>query len=222
MKLTDDILKELEKYKKYWWKDDINYEEIKRDAFKLLIFTILSQNTSSENTRRAFIGLSKKFDITPITLANARKDEIAAAIKCGGLHRVKAGRIREAAGYICEEWNGNMGWVYNLTKEKLREELLKIPGVGEKTADVIISSIHGYENAFVIDTHMKRIAIRLKLVDEKAGYKEIQEKLSNIFPWEKIGDREETVALFWLMAKYTCSSRKPKCNECPLKSICKR
>jgi endonuclease III len=86
MKLTDDILKELEKYKKYWWKDDINYEEIKRDAFKLLIFTILSQNTSSENTRRAFIGLSKKFDITPITLANAGKDEIAAAIKCGGLY----------------------------------------------------------------------------------------------------------------------------------------
>ena len=222
MKLTHEILEELKKYKKYWWRDDINYEEIKRDAFKLLIFTILSQNTSSENTRRAFISLSKKFDINPRTLANATENEIADAIRCGGLHRAKAGRVKKAAGYICKRWNGNMGWVYNLMKEKLREELLKIPGVGEKTADVLIASIYGCENAFVIDTHMRRIAIRLKLVDEKAGYREIQERLSSIFPWEKIENKEEVVALFWLMAKYTCSARKPKCNECPLKSICKR
>ncbi len=55
MRLTDEILEELKKYKKYWWKDDINFEEIKKKPYELLIFTILSQNTSSENTRRAFI-----------------------------------------------------------------------------------------------------------------------------------------------------------------------
>ncbi|MEM1514418.1 MAG: endonuclease III [Candidatus Thermoplasmatota archaeon] len=221
MKLTEEILKELEKYKKYWWKDDINFEEIKKDAFKLLIFTILSQNTSSENTRRAFVSLSKKFTISPSILAKAGEEEISLAIRCGGLHKVKAERIKKASAYIAEKWNG-MEWIYDLPKEKLREELIKIPGVGEKTADVIIASIYGYENAFVIDTHMRRIAIRLKLVDEKASYREIQEKLSGIFPWEKIENREEVVALFWLMAKYTCNARKPKCDECPLKKICKR
>ncbi|MBC7080833.1 MAG: endonuclease III [Thermoplasmatales archaeon] len=222
MKLTDEILEELKKYKKYWWKDDINFEEIKKDPYKLLIFTILSQNTSSENTRRAFISLSKKFDLMPSILANASKNEIASALKRGGLHRVKAGRIKEASRYICEKWNGVMDWVYNLPKEKLREELLKIPGVGEKTADVIVSSIYGYENAFVVDTHMRRIAIRLGLADESSSYKEIQEKLKNIFPWEKIENKEEVAALFWLMAKYTCNAKKPKCNECPLAKFCKR
>ncbi len=135
---------------------------------------------------------------------------------------MKAGRIKKASEYICNKWDSSMNWVYKLPKEKLREELFKIPGVGEKTADVIVSSIHGYENAFVVDTHMKRIAIRLGLADESSSYKKIQEKLSDIFPWEKIENKEEIVALFWLMAKYTCNARKPRCNECPLKSLCKR
>lgn len=225
MQISEEMLKKLQKYEKYWWKEDeeLDYEEVKKNPFQLLIFTVLSQNTSSQNTRKAYIGLKRKFPISPFILAKANENEISETIKAGGLHRIKAKRIIEISQYIVSKWNGDLSWIYKIPKEKAREELLKLPGIGDKTADVMLSSIYGQSEAFVVDTHMRRIAIRMGLVNEKASYEEIQEKLKNIFPWDKIKDREEKiVGLFWLLAKHTCSAMKPKCHKCPLSSICKK
>ncbi len=225
MQISEEMLKKLQKYEKYWWKEDeeLDYEEVKKNPFQLLIFTVLSQNTSSQNTRKAYIGLKRKFSVSPFILAKANENEVSEAIKAGGLHRIKAKRIIEISQHIVNKWNGDLSWIYKIPKEKAREELLKLPGIGDKTADVMLSSIYGQSKAFVVDTHMRRIAIRMGLVNEKASYEEIQEKLKNIFPWDKIKDREEKiVGLFWLLAKHTCSAMKPKCHECPLSSICKK
>lgn len=93
--------------------------------------------------------------------------------------------------------------------------LTELPGIGEKTADVLLASKYGYHEVFVIDTHMDRIAKRLGLVEENAKYAEIQEAVKKFLPKsERVG------GLFWLLAKYTCRAQRPKCYECPLNNIC--
>lgn len=226
MKLSEEIISKMEgRYSKYWWKEDeeLQYKEISKDIFKLLIFTVLSQNTSGVNTRKAYIGLQKKFDVNPHVLANADVEEIADAIRAGGLHNIKAVRIKKISQEVIERYNGDLNKILKDESGKLKEKLMKLSGVGNKTADVILSSLYGHRNAFVVDTHMRRIAIRLGIADETSDYEEIQEALRKIFPWERISkDKEERVAgLFWLMAKYTCDARKPKCHECLLKKFCK-
>ncbi len=106
----------------------------------------------------------------------------------------------------------------------VREKIIRLPGVGDKTADVLISSIHGHREALVVDTHMWRIAIRLGLVEKDAAYMRVQEALTKFFPWKKIPkDKEERmVGLFWMLAKHTCVSRRPKCKECLLNKICEK
>jgi len=224
--LTPQMLEILEeKYAKYWWKDEDEkeYTEVKKDSFKLLIFTILSQNTSGINTRRAYKGLKNAFDISPRSLAHANEQKIAAAIKAGGLHRIKARRIKEVAEFIIKKWNGSMEKMLEGGRDVARNNLLSLPGIGEKTADVILSSLYGNRDSIVIDTHMKRIAIRLGIVEKNATYKEIQKAIRNIFPWETIppSKEERILALFWLMAKHTCDARKPRCHECILRNNCR-
>ncbi|MEM1573125.1 MAG: hypothetical protein QXI49_00150 [Candidatus Methanomethylicaceae archaeon] len=222
MKLSKELLEEMEKrYMKYWWKDDeeLNYKEIVSDPFKNLIFTILSQNTSNNNTKRAYISLKKNYSIDPFTLSKVNEKELSQVIKPGGLHNIKSKRIIEVSKYIVEKYNGDINKVLSLPKEKIREELKKMKGIGDKTADVIMSSLFGQKEYFVVDTHMMRVAKRLGLVNEKASYNEVQRALKEFLPLEI--DEEKVAGLFWLFAKYTCDKRKPKCNDCLLNYMCK-
>jgi len=211
-------------YSRYWWSRDEEslFRKAMSDPFKNIIFTLLSQNTSSENTRRAYLGLIRRFEVEPQALSEAEEKEISEAIRPGGLHRVKAKRIKEIAHHVLSEHDGDLSWVYKEPKEALREKIMRLPGVGDKTADVLISSIHGHREALVVDTHMRRIAIRLGLAEKNASYQETQEALTNFFPWKSIPKRKEerTVGLFWMLAKHTCTARRPKCERCMLAGIC--
>lgn len=225
--MPKSLLKLLEeKYSKYWWSSDEEalYNEAMSDLFKSLIFTILSQNTSSKNTYKAYLGLKAKFKINPITLASANEKDLSEAIKSGGLYKVKAERIKKLANIILEKYNGELTWIYLEPKNIVREKLLELPGVGNKTVDVLLSRIHGYRESIVVDTHMRRIALRLGLVKKNASYREVQNALKNFFPWNAIKKEEEEkfIGLFWILAKYICKARNPKCKECVLNSICKK
>jgi endonuclease-3 len=222
MKFPKELIKELEKrYYKYWWRDDeeLNYKEISSDLFKHLIFTILSQNTSNNNTRRAYISLKKHYSIDPFTLSKLDPKELSEVIRPGGLHNIKANRIIKVSKFIVENYGGDLRKILSFPKEEIRKKLLEIDGIGEKTADVIMISLFGQKEYFVVDTHMRRIAKRLGLVDEKASYSEIQKALKEFLPLEE--DDERIWSLFWFLAKYTCNSRKPKCEECILNNICR-
>jgi len=211
-------------YSRYWWSRDEEslFRKAMSDPFQNIIFTLLSQNTSSENTRRAYLGLIRKFEVAPQCLLEADARELSEAIRPGGLQRVKARRIKEIARYVLSEYDGDLSWVYSEPKEVVREKVMRLPGVGDKTADVLISSIHGHREALVVDTHMRRIAVRLGLVEENASYQEVQEALTHFFPWESIPKRREEriVGLFWMLAKHTCTARRPKCEGCMLAGIC--
>jgi len=205
-----------EKYGPKWW--PVHYpEETSKDQFKHLIMTVLSQNTSEANCIRAYNGLAAKFEIKPEVLAHAKEADIRGTIRSGGLYNVKAKRIRELSKAVLEKFRGNMIPVLALPKQKAREKLMELPGIGPKTADVLLASRHGYKQVFVVDTHMDRIAKRLGLVRPDAKYEEIQLALKNFIPWDK---GERVGGLLWLLAKYTCKAQNPKCSECPIIETC--
>lgn len=205
-----------ERYGPKWW--PVQYpEEVSRDPFKNLILTILSQNTSEANCLRAYKGLAAKFEVKPEILAGAEEAEIREAIRSGGLYNVKARRIKEISKAVLEKFGGDLNQILSLPKEKAREKFMELPGIGPKTADVLLASRYGYGQVFVVDTHMDRIAKRLGLVKPEAKYEEIQVALKNFIPWDK---GERVGGLFWLLAKYTCRAQNPQCFECPIIDIC--
>ena len=205
-----------EKYGRYWW--PVEYpDEVSTDPFKNLIITVLSQNTSEINCVRAYKGLSAKFEVKPEVLAKANVDEIKEAIRRGGLYNVKSKRIKALSQAVLEKLGGDVSSVLALPKEEAREKLMELPGIGKKTADVLLAHQHSYAEVTVVDTHMERIAKRLGLVKPKAKYEETQKALKAFIPWEK---GERTSGLFWLLAKYTCRAQNPKCHECPIIHLC--
>jgi len=205
-----------EKYGPKWW--PVEYpEEVSKDPFKNLIITVLSQNTSETNCVRAYKGLSSKFEVKPQVLARAEEADIREAIRSGGLYNVKAKRIKEVSKAVLKKFHGNLAQILALPKAEAREKFMELPGIGPKTADVLLTTRHGYSQVFVVDTHMDRIAKRLGLVKPDAKYEAIQRTLQDFIPWDK---GERVGGLFWLLAKYTCRAQNPKCFECPLNEIC--
>jgi endonuclease-3 len=205
-----------EKYGPKWW--PVQYpEEVSKDPFKNLIMTVLSQNTSEANCVRAYKGLAAKFEVNPAILAHAKEADIREAIRSGGLYNVKAKRIKELSKAVLEKFSGDLAPILALPKKEARERFMELPGIGPKTADVLLAERHGYSQVFVVDTHMERIAKRLGLVKPNAKYEEVQVALRDFIPWDK---GERVGGLFWLLAKYTCTAQNPKCPECPIIDIC--
>jgi len=202
------------KYGPLWpWPDDYFSD----DPFKNLVLTILSQNTSESNCLRAYKGLKDRFEITPQALIAAPEKEIRKAIKSGGLYNIKAKRLKDVAKVVIEEYNNNLDSVLSLPKEDAKKQLLKLPGIGDKTADVILTTRHSYKEVIPVDTHMDRIAKRIGLVEKKANYEKTQEALKKFLPSKY---RERGAGLLWLLAKHTCKPQNPKCKECVLKGMC--
>ena len=143
-------------------------KDVFSDPFKNLIITVLSQNTSEINCVRAYEGLAARFDVKPEVLANADLNMIKEAIRRGALYNLKAKRIKEISRVVLEKFNGDLNSVLTLPKEEAKKRLMELPGVGEKTADVLLSSRYGYREVYVVDTHIGRIAKRLGLVKENA------------------------------------------------------
>ncbi len=188
------------------------------DPFKNLIIGILSQNTSDRNSTRAYMGLIKEFGkITPEILAKAPLNKIKNAIKPGGLYNLKAKRIKKLAEIILKKYNGDLTKITKLPEEKAREELLKLPGIGPKTADVFI----GYcmkKDTLPIDTNIERVVKRIGVVHKNAKYEEIQKALNRIVPPEQ---RLRCHELLIRLGRDFCKVRNPLCERCPIRSICR-
>ncbi len=205
-----------EKYGRYWWPVEYPKETL-TDPFKNLIITVLSQNTSEANCVRAYRGLSERFEIKPETLARAKIEDIKEAIKRGGLYNVKSKRIKALSQAVLKKFGGDISSVLNLPKEEARGKLMELPGIGKKTADVLLAHRHSYAEVMVVDTHMDRLAKRLDLVKPNAKYEDTQQAWKVFIPWDK---GEKVGGLLWLLAKYTCKAQNPRCHECPLIEIC--
>ncbi len=177
-----------------------------REPFHVLIATIISQRTKDEVTYTVADKLFKKYS-TPKELKKASVKEIAELIYPSGFYMQKAKKIKEVARIIDEKYNGKVP--NNI------EELLNLPGVGRKTANIVLSRCFG-KYAIAVDTHVHRIANRLGWVNTK-NPEDTEKELMKILPkryWREIN------TLFVMFGRTICKPVKPRCSMCPIRDFC--
>ncbi len=187
-----------------------------KNAFKTLIVTIISQNTAGRNTAKAFENLSKRFEITSEVLANAKISQIEERLKVAGLYRGKAKAIKQTSKIILEKFHGNLEAILSLPFEKARKTLLQLPGVGPKTADVVLLFC-SEKPTIPVDTHVNRVAKRLGLAPANGDYETIRKRLQSLY------DAKDYLAvhvLLILLGRNYCRARNPLCKQCPLNLLC--
>jgi endonuclease-3 len=188
----------------------------KNDPFETLVITIISQNTAGANTERAFESLSKQFEITPQTLANAETGKIEACLHVAGLYQSKAKTIQAAAKIILEKFGGSLAPVLSLPLDEARKTLTEMPGVGPKTADVVLL-FSANQPTIPVDTHVNRVSKRLGLAPQNGDYETVRLSLQSLF------EPKDYLAVHLLLIEHgrkTCKAPHPRCHECPLYNYC--
>ena len=187
-----------------------------RDPFKTLIVTIISQNTADRNTAKAFENLSNKFRIKPEVLAKAEINQIEKCLKVAGLYRNKARAIKRISRIILDEFQGNLEQVLSLPLEEARKTLLQLPGVGPKTADVVLLFC-AEKPTIPVDTHVYRVSKRLGLAPENGDYEAVRISLQGLYNRK---DYSTVHVLLILHGRKYCRARGPLCKECPINRLC--
>lgn len=177
------------------------------NPFELLIATILSAQCTDERVNMTTPALFKKYP-TPRKMASAKQDDIEKLIRSCGFYRNKAKSIRGAAMAIVEDHGGKV--------PDTMDELLKLPGVARKTANVVLGNAFGINVGMVVDTHIKRLSYRMGLTDHTDPVK-VERDLMQLFPAEQWTMLSHL--LIW-HGRRTCSARKPDCDHCPVADDC--
>lgn len=178
-----------------------------RNPFELLIAVILSAQATDVSVNKATPELFSAYP-TPEKLANAPIEEIIEKIKTIGLYRNKAKNIKACAQKLLADFHGQV--------PQTREELQSLPGVGRKTADVVLGDAFGIP-AIAVDTHVERVSKRLRICKLQANVLEVEETLMRKVPKELWIKTHHTMIFF---GRYHCTARAPKCVECPLLDRC--
>lgn len=185
--------------------------------FEVLVSTILSQSTTVANERRGFEGLRRRFGrITPESLADARDGDVARAIWHAGLSHQKAPRIRAVATRVIHEWGGSMDRLLVLPVADAREALMDLPGVGPKTADVVLA-MAAARPVLPVDTHIARIARRWGLARSRDGYEGVRGALER---WTPPAKRKHWHLALIDHGRELCTARNPRCDACPVARDC--
>ncbi|MFP3173929.1 MAG: endonuclease III [Vulcanisaeta sp.] len=188
------------------------------DVFKALVVTILTQNTNDKNALRAYENLVKVVgDITPQRLLEVGEDAIANAIRVAGMYRVRARKILELSKVVIERFGGDLSWIKDLPVDEARKLLLELPGVGEKTADVILVNLG--KLAFPVDTHITRISLRLGIAKSR-NYGEIRSAWMRILKPDPSRYLDVHLRLIQF-GREICRAREPRCNVCGFKDVCR-
>jgi len=184
--------------------------------FKTLVRTIISQNTADRNTARAFENLSKQFEITPEALAKAETSKIEESLKVAGLYRNKAKIIKQVSKIILKRFHGDLKPILSMSLEEARKTLLQLPGVGPKTADILLLFC-AEKPTIPVDTHVNRVSKRLALAPVNGDYETVRESLQALYnPKEYLSVH----LLLILLGRKYCKARNPLCKECPLNELC--
>ncbi|MCC4770528.1 endonuclease III [Methanosarcina sp. DH2] len=178
-----------------------------REPFFALISTVMSHRTRDDVTYPAAKRFFEKFS-TPEEMVEANVEEIEALIRDVGFYRVKAGRIKEISRILLEEYNGKV--------PDNMETLLKLPGVGRKTANCVLAHAFLKEDALAVDTHVHRISNRLGLVVTK-NPDETEIELKKVLPqkyWRHVN------ILLVKFGQNVCRPISPRCGICVLNDMC--
>jgi len=191
----------------------------KDDPFKVLIRTIISQMTNWKNTRIALKRLESKLELTPLSIIKAPIEVIEDCLRPAGLYRVKARKLKILAKRVLEDLGGDFSKLKNKTLEEIRSYLMTLPGVGFKTADILLLFHYKYP-IMPVDTHISRITRRLGLVGRSAGYEDIRRAVESTLE-ERDSDKMGVLHLMLIeFGRNVCTARRPKCDICPFKEVC--
>lgn len=194
-------------FKERYGKEIEEFLKMRKDVFKLLITTILSQRTRDENTRKAAENLFSLVS-KPEEILELKDEKLQELIKPSGMYRQKAKKIKELCKVLTKKLKGKI--------PRKREELLKLPGVGNKTADIVLSYGFGFP-VIAIDVHVEVCSKRLGLVRKEAKYLEIKETLESLTKEE---ERYLVNLGFVRFGQDICLTRNPRCYACPFFSFC--
>ena len=186
------------------------------DPFKSLVRTILSQNTNYRNEDAAYTRLEEMVGVTPSAISEASVGRIAEAIRPAGMYNQRSLTLKKVADAVLREYGGDLTLVLEKPYEEAREELMRLPGVGQKTADVVLLFSAG-RGVIPVDRHINRISKRLALVPEKAGYDDVRSVLEGATSRENYLDAHVGMIQF---GRDTCRALNPRCDECFLADLC--
>jgi len=184
---------------------ELNYEK----DYELLIAVVLSAQTTDKKVNLVTKELFFKYPTLEL-LQEADIENIKDIIKIIGTYNKKAFFVKEIAKILLEKFDGK---VPNNFKD-----LESLPGVGHKTASVVLSNIYNIP-AFAVDTHVSRVTKRLGFASLDDGVEKVEEKIKKILPKEKWGRVHHQLVLF---GRYKCKAINPNCSCCKLKNICNK
>jgi endonuclease-3 len=177
------------------------------NPFELLVATILSAQSTDKTVNQIAPALFKKYP-APATMAKANINELEELIRPSGFFHNKAKNLQACAAAVANEHHGEV--------PRTMEELIALPGVGRKTANVVLGNAFGINAGVVVDTHIQRLSQRLGFTQEENPEK-IERDLMRIVPQE-----EWTIFAHRMIqhGRHVCQARQPKCNECLLAPEC--
>lgn len=184
------------------------YTELQyRNIFELVIAVVLSAQTTDVAVNKVTPKLFSKYP-TPFALSQADVEDVEEIISSIGLYKTKAKNIINLAKVLVSNYNGNVPNVF--------EELIKLPGVGRKSANVILSEGFNIPR-IAVDTHVLRVSNRLGFADSQNPAIVEKELMEKFLPsqWHQLHLR------LILFGRYFCKSKPKKCHECPFQSICR-
>ena len=176
-------------------------------AWQLLVATILSAQCTDVRVNVVTPGIFERFP-TVRDFAEAPREEIEDAVRSTGFFRNKAKSIQGAAQTIIERHDGQVPSTIG--------DLVKVPGAGRKTANVVLGEIWNAPDGVVVDTHVGRVSYKLGLTDQKDPVK-VERQLNECLPqadWRDFGH------LLIDLGRKTCRARAPRCDECPVYRYC--
>lgn len=182
-------------------------ELVAATPFQLIISVILSAQATDVSVNKATPVLFESYP-DAVHLAAAPIEDIIAKIKTIGLYRNKAKNIKACSQMILTNFGGEV--------PKTREELVKLPGVGRKTANVVLGDAFDIP-AIAVDTHVERVSKRLRICKQRASVLEVEETLMKKIP-ENLWIKSHHTMIFF--GRYHCTARSPKCHSCTLLDLC--
>ncbi len=197
----EELISRLKKHFPEPW-IDLNFE----NPYQLLVVTILAAQTTDKKVNEISPEFFRRFP-DPFAVAKAPLEEIEEVIKSVNYYRRKAKLIKECCEVLVKEYNGQV--------PDTLEELVKLPGVGRKTANVILVNAFN-KPAIVVDTHVKRVSQRLGLTKSNNPDK-IEKDLARFFSKENWVYISKALVLF---GRYVCKAKNPDCKNCHLSDIC--
>jgi endonuclease-3 len=193
-----------------------NLVKTKNDPFETFIVTIISQNTADKNTATAFSRLKQCFQITPKILAEAVSAQVEECIKPAGLYKTKTRTIQFVSKLIQEKYDGSLNTILALPFDEARKILTAMPGVGPKTADVVLL-FSAQKPTIPVDTHVDRVSKRLGIAPKTGDYETVRLSLQKLFA------ETDYLSVHQLLighGRQFCKAKKPLCTNCPISHYC--